>query len=541
MADQLRRVDGPTRRTVLGMLGSAPLAASGLLALPRTANAATVGQAPSALSDPELNARIQEILDRPVWDGATWALKYQAIDSHEPIFALNSDSPSRPASAMKLFIGGTAYQMLGVDHRFHTRVYRTGPVVRGVLRGHVLLVAGGDLLLGGRVRPDGSLSLVAPDHTYGGDALPVPGDPLQSLRDLADQVAAAGVRRVEGSVLVDASLFREGRASTGNASDVPVSPMMVNDNVIDVVVRPGTNPDDPAVLEVTPQLGYVDIINEATTISEESGAPLRLVDDVENPDGSHTVRLTGNISLTDPHTLLPYWLPDPVRFAELAFAEALRDKAIHIEPHPRGNVHPEKLTAAHGEPTNQLAELVSPPLSEAVKPMLKLSNNIHTAHWPYVVGAVAGHEQENPEPVYERMRDDLFTQAGLDPRTPGTEEGRYSPDFFVQFLTHMSRQTYLPEYLGALPVLGKEGTLTHVGVDSPAAGHVFAKTGGSTRETVGIRALCGFIENPDGQWIAFASFIERPIASEEEGRELQSVAMEALGEIATVIYERTAS
>jgi serine-type D-Ala-D-Ala carboxypeptidase/endopeptidase (penicillin-binding protein 4) len=62
------------------------------------------------------------------------------------------------ASLLKVFIGGTAFETLGPDRRFCTRVYRTGPLVGGLLKGDLVLVAGGDLLLSGRVRADGTLS-----------------------------------------------------------------------------------------------------------------------------------------------------------------------------------------------------------------------------------------------------------------------------------------------------------------------------------------------------------------------------------------------
>ncbi|WP_162606227.1 D-alanyl-D-alanine carboxypeptidase/D-alanyl-D-alanine-endopeptidase [Jiangella asiatica] len=523
-------------------MAAVPFAASGLVNAPGVANAASDSRTETSPYSPTLEARISEIIGRPVFSGATWAMRYQDVGASEPIFALSSDRPMRPASTMKVFISGTAHERLGPDHRFRTRVYRTGPIARGVLKGDLVLVAGGDLLLGGRVQPDGSLWLKAQDHSYGGEGVePVPGDPIQSLRDLADQVAARGVRRIEGRVLVDASLFRQGEETTGNGS-VQVSPMMINDNIVDVIARPGGVVGAPAVLEVTPQLGYVDIINEVTTVApEETVLPLRFVDDVEHEDGTHTVRLTGSVPLSAGyHTLRPYAVPGPVRFAELAFAEALRGKGIRATSDATSSIDP-KAMANHRRPEKLVAELVSPPLSEAVKVMLKLSSNPHTAHWPYVVGAIAGHEHDNPEAVYEEMRSTLFTEAGLDPHPPGSETGLYSPDHFVQFLTHMAGRPYMREYHDGLPIMGVDGTLAHVQVNSPAAGHVHAKTGGGSPTSGSVRALAGYIDLPGGRRVAFGSFIEKVVATPEEGAAFQPIAMEALGEIATAVYEEETS
>jgi D-alanyl-D-alanine carboxypeptidase/D-alanyl-D-alanine-endopeptidase (penicillin-binding protein 4) len=74
----------------------------------------------------------------------------------------------------------------------------------------------------------------------------VPGDPLQVIRDLAKQVAAKGVKRIEGRVLIDVTLFPEGTREGG--SGVVISPIAVNDNVIDVIVTPGKSPGSPTSL-----------------------------------------------------------------------------------------------------------------------------------------------------------------------------------------------------------------------------------------------------------------------------------------------------
>src|SRR4029453_9935747 len=103
----------------------------------------------------------------------------------------------------------------------------------GVLRGDLVLVASGDPNLSARVRPDDTLAFENEDHSYDGDpnTRAVPGDPLLVIRALASQVAARGIRKVDGRVLVDVTLFPEGQRELGTG--VVISPIMVNDNIVD--------------------------------------------------------------------------------------------------------------------------------------------------------------------------------------------------------------------------------------------------------------------------------------------------------------------
>jgi D-alanyl-D-alanine carboxypeptidase/D-alanyl-D-alanine-endopeptidase (penicillin-binding protein 4) len=110
----------------------------------------------------------------------------------------------------------------------------------------------------------------------------------------------------------------------------------------------------------------------------------------------------------------------------------------------------------------------------------------------------------------------------------------------------MARQPYLPTYRQALPVMGRDGTLTNVQVDSPAAGHVHAKTGGVVPAmgpdgpATTYRALAGYIDLPDGRLTAFGAFTEQDVTRDEAGG-LQDLARETLGEIATAVYEEASS
>ena len=99
------------------------------------------------------------------------------------------------------------------------------------------------------MQPDGTLALPERDHTYdmSPDAVPVSANPLHSIEELARQIAASGIKPVEGRVLVDASLFREAKGEAGGTGKVTISPMMINDNLVDVIVQPDSGKGQPAV------------------------------------------------------------------------------------------------------------------------------------------------------------------------------------------------------------------------------------------------------------------------------------------------------
>ena len=333
-------------------------------------------------SNPTLGARIEEIMHRPEYRNARWGMKFYFPDTKQVIYSVDSDQSFQPASAVKVFVAATAFSALGPDYRFHTPVYRTGPVDEGVLKGDLVLVASGDLLLGGRVQPDGTLALPEPDHTYDmhPDAVPVPGDPLRSIREIANQVAARGVKRVEGRVLVDASLFREAKGEAGGTGKFKVSPIALNDNLVDVMVTPASREGEPGVLRISPETSYVKVINQTKTTAASaaptSGMPqmgpgaLRFVDDVTNADGTQTVTLTGNISLGSRAALRAYRIPEPVRFAEAVLAEALREKGISVKADLLATPDYQTLSTFY-TPENRVAEHVSPPLSEQAQGKLK--------------------------------------------------------------------------------------------------------------------------------------------------------------------------
>src|SRR5215216_4459310 len=167
-----------------------------LAAVPTLAEQVSAQRAP-------LEARIRQIIERPEFAHAIWGIQFTSLDSGRVVYALNEQKLFTPGSTTKLLTMGTALGVLGADHRFTTRVYRTGPVRLGVLEGDLVLLASGDPNLSARLKPDGTLAFENVDHAYDADpnTRAVPGDPLLVLKKLARQVRDAGVTRVRGSVI----------------------------------------------------------------------------------------------------------------------------------------------------------------------------------------------------------------------------------------------------------------------------------------------------------------------------------------------------
>ena len=501
--------------------------------------------------DVSLESKIGMITSRPEFRHSSFGVEVYSLDQNKVVYALNAQQFFTPASTTKLFTEGTALELLGSDYRFHTRVYRTGPVsAGGTLNGDLILVATGDPNLSGRIQPDGTLAFQNEDHSYDGspDTKAVPGDPLLVIRQLAQQVAAHGIKRINGRVLVDATLFPEGDRELG--TDVVISPICVNDNIIDLTVAPGDAQGAPAKLTFSPTTSYVSFVNQIVTGPAGSKSNVDSSSDVTSADGSHKQTLTGTFPLGGPSILYKYAVPQPSRFAQVAFTEALRADDVSAEmPAPNAQVDYKTISKAYTE-ENVVAEHVSPPMSEEVKVTLKVSQNLHASMTPYILGSVLGHATKEIDQAGFNLEHDFLSRAGLDlsgasqaDGAGGAQSAFFTPDFVAHYLAFMSRQKDFPLFEKALPILGRDGTLWKIEVNSPAAGHVMAKTGtfgdyDALNKDLMLtgKGLAGYMVTPDGRHLAFALYVNRVPLSLDDPNAADKIAGEALGQIASAIY-----
>ena len=496
-----------------------------------------------------LDQRIKNVMARPEFRHARFGIKFITADSGDVVYKLNSPQLFVPGSTTKLLSEGTMLEVLGGDYRFHTKIYRTGPITKdGTLQGDLVLVASGDLDLSNRIQADGSLAFEDEDHSYGGpDSKGLPGEPLAVIRDFAKQVAAKGVKRVKGRVLVDISLYPEGYRELGTG--VVVSPIVVNDNVVDVVITPGPTENSPVQLKISPQTSYLTITNKATTGKAGSKPTVTYSDEKQNPDGSRAISVTGSFPLDGKPTMASYAVPEPSRFAATVLVEALKQEGITSSLAAPGDSIDFKALAANYKAENVIAEHVSPPLKEEVKITLKVSQNLHASSMPYLLGALTAHKDTEIEQAGFDVEHDFLSKAGLDLSGAAQSDGAggnayFSPDFMTRYLLFMSKQKDYADFYRGMPILGKDGTLVKIQVNSPAAGHVHAKTGTygvydalNKKLMVTGKGLAGYMDTASGKHLILALYVNMVSVPLDDPEATQKIAGEALGEIAAAAYD----
>lgn len=518
-----------------------------LAARGRTACLALLLVAPAAgaqaAPDPALARRIEAVLGRPEFRHALWGIAIRDRATNAVLYELNADKLFTPGSTTKLLTAATALEVLGADHRSRTRVLRTGPVTPdGTLRGDLVLVASGDPNLSQRLQPDGTLAFEDHDHSYGGapDTRAVPGDPLVVLRQLAAQVRARGIRRVTGQVRVDASLFPEGTRELGTG--VVVSPVSLNDNVIDLTVGPGATVGAPLAVRASPVTGYVRVVNRTRTVPADSASSLAF-SDATDADGRVTLTVTGGVPAGTAPVLHAYPVPSPSRFAAVAFAEALAAAGVALPAGRRAPAAPTDLAPFQAERFT-VAEHQSAPATEMIKVILKVSQNVHASSLPPLLAALRG----GPGRTGFDLEREWLQRAGLDTR--GAQQGdgaggdaHFTPAFMVDFLRMMGTRPDFPAFRAALPVLGRDGTLYDIQRDSPAAGHVAAKTGTYAVDDplnrlllVTGKGLAGYATTRSGRELVLCIYVNN-VAVGTGPDEVKRVVGQALGEVAAATWE----
>lgn len=482
---------------------------------------------------------IAQVMNKPRYTSAKsqWSLVVMDASTGEVLQSLQPDKLVLTASVRKLYSVATALNVIGADHRFVTPVYRNGPVdSSGKLTGDLILKASGDLTFGGRQKPDGTVDYTDFDHNdargFSG-AILTPEDPLTAMNELARQVRASGITSVTGEVIIDDRLFDTFRVPNG---PVLISPIQINENVVDITLSPGGSAGQAGLLDWRPRTSAMTMQGESQTAAANTDADILVsgndlneapISCVATPGCKGT--LSSRESLSAPATIPHgYVAPlvgnglyvsilrveDPPSFARTAFIDALTRVGVSVsapvvEPNPSAALPPTQDYPA----TAQVASFTSLPYSEFAKLVLKVSLNTG-ANLSLMYQGLA----QNVRTVGDALgteRKFLTGTLGLDgagfnfpTNGSGTPDSQATARTTATLLTNMSRLPVYPVYHDALAILGVDGSLAAIGKDVVGKDHIFVKSGATVEggEMVAIN-MAGYIDSKSGRQLAYALFV----------------------------------
>ena len=396
------------------------------------------------------------------------------------------DAALVPASVMKAITTATANEVLGPDYRFVTELQTKGVLGEdGVLKGDVVIRGGGD--------PTLAASELSPTYAKWKSAL-----------------LEAGVKRVEGRVVGDASIF--GTILTpetwpwndlGNYYGAGASGLTVHQNLFYAsFLTPSVGARAP-FSGTEPRLPGHEFVNEMRVGTAASGDKGYVYGD---PYGK-LFTFRGTVPAGSGSFTIKGALPDPALFCARTFSEYLNGNGLPVAGPPSTD----RLLGIAGEEIGvreKIFEQSSEPLSEILVTTNHKSDNLK-AECIYRAIAVKVKGEGSPTAAAEAVRSH-WAEKGIDMTGFSMGDGcglsrtnTVTARQLALILHAAAKGGDFETFRQSLPVAGQSGTLKGFGGGSAAEGRIRAKSGTMER----IRNYAGYLEARSGKRYAFALFV----------------------------------
>lgn len=392
-----------------------------------------------------------------------------ADQSGNVLWSVNPDAPMVPASTVKLLTTGYARTVLGADARRSTRVLGLGHLDEGTGEwvGKWVLELNGD------------------------PTLESPSGQGPRLQDLANQLAARGIRKLRGPVTAisedgdaaEASFPAAWRRGNWGSLYAPlVGSLTLHENIVTFYVQPGARVGRRARLVETSPSGINALVNVHATTVAGSRSRMRIR---RMADGGYLV--TGAVGVRAGTRRLISVAGDPKAILAATWARALQQAGIEWDRTPA--------EIQVDSPADEvLAQVASAPFDSIAYEINRRSLNLGAElllRW--AAGRVDG-----PERLTEHVQQVAGVSGGvkLVDGSGMSHEDRITPATFIYYMANFQHTPAGRNFPSLLPANGV-GTLARLAGGLPAAGVVRAKTGTLN----GVSTLVGYLGRRDGMFL----------------------------------------
>lgn len=401
------------------------------------------------------------------------------LNTGETLYSRNASKTFIPASNMKLFSDAAALLALGPNYRFQTELSTNAHhLENGVL--------------------DGSIYLS------------LPGDPsftTNDLNHLLSELKTWGIKRIKGKIKLISSRHGINPYAPGwtkkdltYSYGAPLAPLVLDENRLIVTVNPAARVGEKAVIELRPSNNGVTLNNEVTTKVKATGCGLSYLMDAKN---QLTVR--GCIGIGQWSAQQGLAIKNPSIYAKAQIRSELSRLGIQLD----GKI-------VYGKKPKHallLAKHQSKSISQLLAATLKTSDNLYADSLYLHTAAVLKGSPVNWAGAQSVLKKFLQQETGIKLNKANFTDGsglsrqdRLTPKQTVELLQFLySRFPLAYEYIAALPVAGRDGTLKKRFKKPSQKGFVRAKTGTMR----GIVSLSGYLYTANAHTLAFAIYINQ--------------------------------
>lgn len=416
---------------------------------------------------------LKALLQDPALANGHLAFSATNLDNGQMLAEHNSFKAMLPASIVKLITTHCALAILGPDYKFETKLAFDGMIENGVLEGDLIIYAGGDPTLNSKYFPE--------------------NDAIKRIKDV---LVAAGIKRVEGTIHYDLSIYHPHTTprgyiweDMGNYFGASPSALMYKDNMIPLQFSTG-EPGTDAVLRTSihDQAPYKLHHSIKASNNQADDAWFFSTPNATNVYGEGTIpanRESFTVKIADPNPVFSFH-----KDLEKALGYTLNHEAHFMTYQPKTAI--------------TFNVIQSPPLLRIIRVTNQESVNLFAE--ALLLALDKQSTQKTIDGGLSRVTDLLqkqqLTLSGLrlQDGSGASPMNRVTTNFITQLLAQAYNSEKFSDFENTLAIGGTEGTLKHYFKDPQLKGNVIGKSGSMK----GTRNYAGYIINKHGERIAFA-------------------------------------
>ena len=398
-----------------------------------------------------------------------YSIYIQAVDSNYPLASWQTHVVRKPASVIKLLTTYSSVLTLGFDYRWETKFYHTGKIRNGILRGDLYVKASGDSTL-----------------------------KTEDLDDVVAQIHGNGIRKVQGNIVIDRTLFSVPSRNNSGFDKNIYSPYNAMPDAIMFNKRKST-------FCITPHAKRAKIVKDVPDQSYKVVNQLRMVNGScrrgrswprvrikTNSSSRSTVFLTGKLSKRCGKRTICKVISMPHR----AFYYALKEKLLDYGIKVTGTLKLKRVPTR----ANYIFSHYSEPLESVISTIAKRSDNLMARQLFLTLGATSFTPPSTPyksRKAVERTLNKYHILEGTTHVENGSglsRSARVTAKSLANLLNH-AYQHYGQRWMNTLSVAGIDGTIHNRFKYSSVFGRAWMKTG----TIKGVKNIAGYVEGASGQ------------------------------------------